>query len=124
MTKRSTIFSAFKTFNCILCIFLCTSCATFKDDPICAQDAPTDALCVWIVSNKQQHVDNSGNNQFTDHGRDWNFSQLQQNSLILPPDSWGDLKASILQYCHDNPDKCEYSSVNDSINFVESARSR
>lgn len=80
------------------------------NDPICFTDAPKHANCAYMVTGNDFQVDNSGNN-FTDHGRNWNYDQLIKNSLILPPDTWGDLKTFLLEYCQQNQNVCTYDQA-------------
>lgn len=67
-----------------------------------------------MISGNDFDVDNNGQ-QYTQDGRNWNYSQLSNYSLLLPPDSYGAIKKFILNYCHQNPSDCSYDQVNTAI---------
>jgi len=100
-------------------ILLC-SCATVPNVPLCVHDGPESAYCAWTIQTTGNfHVDDSGLNNYTQQGRNWNLDQLNQNSLILPPDSWSAIKAFILQTCKDYPSECQTTNVQSNILRVE-----
>ena len=102
----------------IITYFLLSSCVTPPNKVICVNDAPLHAHCAFMISGNDFDVDNNGQ-QYIQDGRNWNYSQLSIYSLLLPPDSYGAIKKFILNYCHENPNDCNYDSVNTQVHSVE-----
>ena len=106
-----------------LFLLLLAGCASLPNASVCANDAPKHAHCAFMVSGNDFEVDNSGTHQYTQDGRNWNYDQLIQNSLIMPVDSYGKIKKWFLNYCHRNPSQCKYTpskleSVEASLNLI------
>ena len=103
----------------LLAAFALTSCNQVPNVPICAQDAPGRGVCVWTLQGDDFHVDNTGARQYTQNGHSWSWQQLQQNSLVMPPESWAAFKTFILNTCHDYPSECTVTQVQARLEELE-----
>lgn len=107
-------------YSFLIWVFLFWSCAPVPpNSPVCYTDSLNHANCAFMIEGNDFPVDNSGSHQFTQSGRNWNYTQLTQNSLIMPPDSYGAIKVFILNYCKQNSSACTYSDMATKFNEFE-----
>lgn len=103
----------------VLLLILLSGCAlTPPNDPICFQDGPSNANCSYMVVGTDFKVDNLGHN-YTLNSHNWNFDQLRQNSLWVPPETYGDIKEFFLKYCNQNQSQCNYQSFKAALDKFE-----
>jgi len=100
-----------------VCVLL--ACATPPDKPVCVQDSAESAHCVFMMTGGAFDVDNLGKN-YTEDGRNWNFTELNEMSLMMPPDTYAELKKFLLNYCHKNANNCNYSKAMAAVAKIES----
>jgi len=111
-----------KSFSWLLVVgtFLLVGCSLKPpNDPICYVDAPMEANCTFMVDGTDFKVDDSGHN-YTLNGHNWNYDQIVQNFLLVPPETYGDIKTFFLNYCHDNPNVCDYQTMQSTFQEYES----
>jgi hypothetical protein len=99
-------------------LLLCVGCATPPDKPVCVQDENENAHCIFMMTGGAFDVDNLGK-QYTQDGRNWNFTELRQMSLMMPPDTYAALKKFLLNYCHKNTNNCNYPQAVVAIAKIE-----
>ncbi len=87
------------------------------DSIICFEDGPQHANCTHMVTSEDFPVDDIGHN-YTLNGHNWNFDQLQSNSLYVPPESYADIKKFFLEYCHQKKG-CDYQSIKDALDSFD-----
>lgn len=103
----------------IVCVFLLVACTLQPPNKsICYTDGPSHANCAFLVQGNDFSVDNQGHN-FTQDGRNWNYTELLLNSLILPPDTAAAEKQFFLNFCHQNPNDCNYSQALERFNHLK-----
>lgn len=94
----------------VLLLLLVGCAAKPPNDPICFQDGLKVANCTYMVVGQDFKVDNVGH-KYQLNGHQWNFDELQQNTLWLPPETYADIKTFFLNYCHQNSGVCNYEDI-------------
>lgn len=78
----------------VLALPLLFSCVSVPDIKLCTEIEPTMGYCTTVLTNQESQVT----------GGDWAVLKLQ--SIIMPVDSWVQLKDFIQNLCHQNKQYC------------------
>lgn len=104
----------------LLCIFLVGCAGKPPNDEIGFTDGPAHANFTYMVTGTDFSVDNVGHN-YTLHGQNLNYDQMRALFFYVSPWTWADMKQFFLNYCHANPNVCDYAKVQKRFTVVEDA---
>jgi hypothetical protein len=90
----------------ILLSFVISSCSTTPPDvPICVEIDMQTGHCIYTISNTEYDVDS----EHKINGKDW--WELRTEMLLLPVDSWVEIKKFILKICK-RTNRCDSNITN------------
>ena len=102
----------------LIILLMCCSCSTPPNLDIGFTDGPEQAKFAFMMTGNDFTVDMKGNN-YTLHGQNLNYNQVRNLFFMISPWSYAELKKFVLNLCHSNKVKCNYTQTVNSIAQIE-----